>query len=199
MYDFISGKLFYKENTFVVIESNGIGYEIRISPQTASVLPVPPAFCQLFTYLHVKEDALTLYGFLNRDEKNLFLLLISVSGVGPSTALVILATLSVSEIKEAIASENIKVIQMVKGIGLKTAQRLVLELKDKIQKQNWTEAALQNKASVQQSAGAEEALEALVKLGFARPVAEKSLKAVLKLYGNDLSVSDMIRYALKQS
>ena len=127
----VQGKLVEKNPSFVIIDCNGIGYILRISLQTFSMLPNTEN-CMLFTHLSIKEDAHTLYGFFDKDERELFRLLISVSGVGPNTAQMILSSLTPHEIQQAIITENVSVLQGIKGIGGKTAQRIILDLKDKI-------------------------------------------------------------------
>ena len=128
----ITGKLIEKTPTYVVIECNGIGYMINISLQTFSL--INDEACKLYTHLSVKEDSHTLYGFFNQNERHLFRNLISVSGVGPSTARMILSTYSVEEIVHYIISADVGAIQNVKGIGGKTAQRIIIDLKDKVGK-----------------------------------------------------------------
>ncbi|MDX5442834.1 MAG: Holliday junction branch migration protein RuvA, partial [Hymenobacteraceae bacterium] len=133
MIAYIDGRLAHKDPTYVIIDVGGIGYQIRVSLNTYSNLPKEER-CRLYTYLHIKEDAHTLYGFLQPSEKDIFLHLISISGVGPGTGLMIMSSLTVDEIQQAIAHEDVRRIQAVKGIGAKTAQRIILELKDKIRK-----------------------------------------------------------------
>ena len=133
MIAYIDGKLTYKDPTYVIIDIGGLGYHIKISLQTYTVLREGER-CRLHTFLHIKEDAHTLYGFAENAEKKLFMDLISVSGIGPNTAVMMLSSLSYAEIQNAIASEDLRTIQSIKGIGSKTAQRLLLELKDKIKK-----------------------------------------------------------------
>jgi holliday junction DNA helicase RuvA len=200
MIAYIEGKLVHKEPAFVIIDVGGIGYQIRVSLQTYSGLPTGER-CKLQTYLQIREDAHTLYGFLEAREKNLFLDLISISGIGSNTAMLMLSSLTTAEIKQAIVSENVKVIQNVKGIGAKTAQRVILELKDKLKKENLdSEYATLPNASPQTATSnlaKSEALLALTTLGIPKAVAEKNLETVIKKYGSDLSVEDLIKYALK--
>jgi Holliday junction DNA helicase RuvA len=201
MYFYINGKVTYKEQALVVLENEGIGYEIRVPLTTSSVLHLEQS-CRLYTYLQIKEDAHTLFGFLEYEDKKLFMQLISVSGVGANTAILILSSLSVAEIKEAISNENSRVLQGVKGIGAKTAQQIILDLKDKIRKGDTTESAYSHNktGSFYQTVSAkQEALTALITLGFAKPAAEKSIEAVLKKYGADIKVEEIIRYALKNN
>ncbi len=197
MIAYIDGKLTYKDPTYVIIDVNGIGYQVRISLSTYSSLPDGER-CKLHTYLHIKEDAHTLYGFTTPAEKDIFLHLISISGVGPNTGLMIISSLSVEEIQQAIVREDVRTIQQVKGIGTKTAQRIILELKDKIKKEvmlsDSTPAAFAAHNTVRS-----EALSALVTLGFAKNVAEKTLDNIIKREGGSLSVEELIKFALKSS
>jgi len=197
MIAYIDGKLTYKDPTYVIIDVNGVGYQIKIPLSTYSSLPAGER-CKLQTYLHIKEDAHTLYGFTTVAEKEAFLLLISISGVGPNTGLMILSSLSVEEIQQAIVREDVRTIQQVKGIGAKTAQRVILELKDKIKKELVPTETLSAPARARNTVRAE-ALSALVTLGFAKNVAEKTLDSIIKREGSDLSVEELIKFALKSS
>lgn len=196
MIAYIDGKLTYKDPTFVIIEVAGVGYQIKISLNTYTGLAEGER-CKLFTFLHIKEDAHTLYGFSEMAEKNIFLHLISISGVGPNTGLMILSSLSVSEIQQAIVREDVHTIQRIKGIGVKTAQRLILELKDKLKKDVLVDQT--NVSIAPHNTNQNEALSALITLGFARTVAEKTLDAIIKREGNHLTVEELIKLALKSS
>lgn len=196
MIAYIDGKLTHKDPTYVIIDVNGVGYQIRISLNTYAKLTEGER-CKLHTFLHIKEDAHTLYGFSELAEKTVFLLLISISGVGPGTGLMIVSSLTVTEIQQAIVREDVRTIQNVKGIGAKTAQRIILELKDKFKKD--TLAELGNNSYVANNTNRSEALSALVTLGFARNVAEKTLDGIIKRDGSNLSVEDLIKKALKTS
>lgn len=196
MIAYIDGKLTHKDPTYVIIEAGGIGYEIRISLNTYSKLAEGER-CRLFTYQHIKEDAHTLYGFSDMAEKNIFLSLISISGVGPGTALMVISSLTVAEIQQAIIREDVQTIQRVKGIGAKTAQRIILELKDKFRKETPADAV--NLSFANHNTSRNEALTALVTLGFAKNVAEKTLDSIIKREGNQLPVEDLIKLALKSS
>lgn len=196
MIAYIDGKLTYKDPTFVIIEVGGVGYQIKISLNTYAGLSEGER-CKLFTFLHIKEDAHTLYGFSEMAEKNIFLHLISISGVGPNTGLMILSSLSVGEIQQAIVREDVPTIQRIKGIGAKTAQRLILELKDKLKKDVLIDHA--NLSAVSHNTNQNEALSALITLGFTRTVAEKTLDAIIKREGSHLTVEELIKLALKSS
>lgn len=198
MYNYIQGRLAAKDPTFAVIDVNGVGYELKISLNTYSKLQVGEN-CKLYTYLYVKEDVLSLFGFWEREEKALYLHLISVSGIGPSTALAILSTLSVQEIKSAIIGGDVKTIQSVKGIGAKTAQRAILELKDKLAKEGGSagDTAVDATALTASAQNQTAALEGLMALGVNKSTAEKSLRSIVKTHGHQLSVEAMIKLALK--
>lgn len=199
MYAYLDGKLAYKDPAIVIIDVNGIGFQLRISVQTFSQLPSPNERCKLYTLFVVREDAHTLFGFADTDEKALFEDLTSVSGIGPSIAMVMLSSLSSAEIKSAIINEDLKTIQNVKGIGAKTAQRAIIELKDKLKKE-----ALLGGGSITPNIFAPantqlkaEALMALTTLGIPKNLAEKNIDAILKREGTDLTVEQLIKLALK--
>lgn len=196
MIDYLNGKLVHKDPTYVLLDVGGIGYHVNISLQTYSKIKDEEQL-RLLTFLHIKEDAHTLYGFKEQHEKRLFLLLISINGVGPNTGLMILSSLSSEEIEQAILSGDVATIQGVKGIGTKTAQRIILELKDKMGRSSSGETAtplgfLQGSNKIR-----EEALQALVTLGFPKAMAEKNLALALKKGGSDLSLEELIKASLK--
>ena len=178
MFAYIEGSLVVREPAFVVIDVGGIGYELKITLGTFSAIK-SMSKVKLFTYSHIKEDAYTLYGFIDQSEKNLFMALISISGVGPATGVMILSSLSPQEIQQAILTENAPVIQSVKGVGTKTAQRIILELKDKLLKENLVVPTGQNYL-VSHNSLQEEALSALVTLGINKNVAERAIINNLK-------------------
>lgn len=188
----ISGRLIEKTPTYVVIECNGIGYMINISLQTFSL--INDEACKLYTHLSVKEDSHTLYGFFNQNERHLFRNLISVSGVGPSTAQVILSTYNADEIISFISSADVAAIQHVKGIGAKTAQRIIIDLKDKVAKGLPTSDILFQKDNTIK----QESLSALLALGFAKKGAEQKIEKVLKENPDITSVEDLVKMALSQ-
>ncbi|MBO0951701.1 Holliday junction branch migration protein RuvA [Fibrella forsythiae] len=195
MIAYLDGTLAYKEASYAIIDIQGLGYEVFISLQTYSTLPGGGAPVKLFIHHHFREDNQTLFGFASADEKSLFRELIAVSGVGPNTALGMLSSLAPQDLRLAIMSENVRAIQAIKGIGAKTAQRIILELKDKMKKSG----LLPDTPTYRQQAGnpvREEALAALVALGFPRPSAEKSVDDILNA-DSSLSVEDIIRRALR--
>ncbi|OGS73018.1 MAG: Holliday junction DNA helicase RuvA [Flavobacteria bacterium RIFCSPLOWO2_12_FULL_35_11] len=187
----IRGKLVEKNPTFAVIETNGVGYWLNISLNTYSQLP-DNEFVILYTHLSIKEDAHTLYGFINKTEREIFRLLISVSGVGPSIARTMLSSMTTDEIQQAIASNNVSVIQSVKGIGVKTAQRVLVDLRDKISKTY----AIDEVYISQSNTIKNEALSALEVLGFNRKQVEKVVDKIL-LEDKTVSVEVLIKNALK--
>ena len=192
MYAYIDGKLTFKNPAYVVVEAGGIGYHINISLNTYSALGDAER-CKLYTWLHVKEDAHTLYGFADEGERRLFLHLISVSGIGPNTGRMILSSITPVEIQTAIVHADLPLIQRIKGLGAKTAQRLVLELQDKLKK----EGADSLISMPQHNTVKDEALSALVMLGFAKQTAEKTIDQILKVTEGTLSVEQLIKQALK--
>tara|TARA_R110001592_G_scaffold107961_1_gene301926 strand:- start:1106 stop:1699 length:594 start_codon:yes stop_codon:yes gene_type:complete len=195
MFAYIKGKLAYKDPTFVIIDIQGVGYEIKISLNTYSQIKDQEQ-CQLFTYFHVKEDIQVLYGFADQAEKKLFTLLISISGIGPSIGLMFLSSLSPSEIVNAIATENVATIQSVKGVGAKTAQRVILELKDKVGKES-TDLGGGNITSSSINTIRNEALAALVTLGINKVAAQKGIDKILKNSEGQISLEELIKLALK--
>ena len=196
MIAYVNGTVAYKDPAFAVIDVNGLGYEIRISLQTYTSLPELGDRCKLVTFLNIREDAHILYGFWGNDEKKLFLDLIGISGVGPSTALVMLSSLSSSEIRQGIIDEDIRLIQSIKGIGSKTAQRVILELKDKIRKEDLSSTGPKSVGAPSGTVRSE-ALAALVTLGIPKATAEKSLDAIIKKESQDITVENLIKLALR--
>ncbi len=187
----LKGKLVEKTPTHVVIECNGVGYEVHISLHTFSLIPDSESI-KLFTHLLVSEDSHTLYGFYEPSEREIFKLLLSVSGVGASTARTMLSSLSPAQVQDAIAGDHVAVIQSVKGIGAKTAQRVILDLKDKILKVHATDDV----SVVSSNTNKEEALSALETLGFSRKQTEKVCQKIL-MESPDASVESIIKLALK--
>jgi Holliday junction DNA helicase RuvA len=192
MYAYIDGKLVFKSPAYVVIDAGGVGYHINISLNTFSKLGDAER-CKLFVWQHVKEDGHTLYGFFDEGEKRLFLHLISVSGIGPNTGRMMLSSITPQEIQAAIVQGNVTQIQRIKGIGPKSAQRVILELQDKLRKDGPdTLTSMPANNTVK-----DEALSALVMLGFARNAAEKVIDVELGRNNDNLTVEQLIKYALK--
>ncbi|MFY9243392.1 MAG: Holliday junction branch migration protein RuvA [Polaribacter sp.] len=187
----VRGRLVEKNPTEVVVDCNGVGYLLHISLNTFSALPSDENVV-LYTHLSIREDAHTLFGFITKTEREVFKLLISVSGVGPSIARTMCSSMTSEEIQNAIASENVAVIQSVKGIGAKTAQRVIVDLKDKILKTfNIDEVSF-----TRNNTNKDEALSALEVLGFQRKQSEKIVNAILR-ENADASVEKIIKLALK--
>ncbi|RLD44851.1 MAG: Holliday junction branch migration protein RuvA [Bacteroidetes bacterium] len=192
MYEYIKGNLIEKSPAEAVIDCNGVAYFINISLQTFSRIK-EKGDVKLYIHLVVKEDSHTLYGFAQKSERNLFRLLISVSGVGANTARVILSGMSTDETANAIVTENVDALKSVKGIGAKTAQRIILDLKDKVVKEDSSSELFTDSHNTNK----EEALSALIMLGFAKKAAEKALTKIIKKEGLSASVEDLVRFALK--
>lgn len=195
MIAYLKGEITFIEPTIVWLELNGLGYEVRISLNTYSAIKELKS-CHLFTWLQVKEDAHTLFGFYDKSEKHIFLQLIGISGVGSSTALMITSSMTVAEIKNAIISENVKAMQSIKGIGSKTAQRIILELKDKLRKEGMiSEEDIQTVQADNKIM--DEAVIALTTLGIMKSQAEKSVKTIIQKEGPEVSLEEIIKQALK--
>jgi len=187
----IQGKLVEKSPTEVVIDCNGVGYQVNISLHTFGLLPSTD-FIKLFTYLLVKEDSHSLYGFIEKSEREIFKLLLSVSGIGANTARTMLSSIEPKQIINALASGDVGTIQSIKGIGAKTAQRAILDLKDKVLKLY----ALEEVSLSQSNTNKDEALSALEVLGFVRKSSEKVVDKIVAIMP-DASVETIIKQALK--
>lgn len=187
----IQGKLVEKHPTHIVIDCNGIGYFINVSLHTYSKIPDIETI-KVFTHLQIREDAHTLYGFSSTGEREIFRLLLSVSGIGANTARTMLSSLTPQQIKEGIAGEDVALIQSVKGIGAKTAQRVILDLKEKVIKIY----DLDEVSIVSNNTHKDEALSALEVLGFAKKQAERVVDKIVANDG-DASVETIIKQALK--
>lgn len=187
----IQGKLVEKNPTNVVIDCGGVGYDINISLHTFSLLPATDHI-KLFTYVQIKEDAHTLFGFVEKSEREIFKMLLSVSGIGASIARTMLSSMAPREIIQAIATADLPKIQSIKGIGSKTAQRVILDLKDKVLKlYDIDEVSL-----TQNNTNRDEALSALEVLGFLRRVSERVVEKIIK-ENPDATVETIIKQALK--
>lgn len=192
MYAYLEGKFTMKNPAQVYVDVNGVGYELNISLNTFTHIQNLD-HGKLYTYLQIKEDGHTLYGFHDKGEKEIFIQLISVSGVGAATARMMLSHLKPDEVSKAIVQNNVKLLESVKGIGKKTAERLVLELRDKV-----------NKAAVDLTIPAtagnriqHDALNALVSLGISRPQAEAAIQKINNIDPNLTNLEDLIKKALK--
>lgn len=187
----IQGKLVEKNPTEVVIDCGGVGYHINISLHTYSLLPNTEQI-KLFTYLQIKEDAHTLFGFFEKSEREIFKMLLSVSGIGASIARTMLSSLEPKQIIQAIASGDVGTVQSIKGIGIKTAQRVILDLQDKVLKLY----DLDEVSMVLNNTNRDEALSALEVLGFVRKSSEKVVEKIIK-EDPDATVESIIKKALK--
>lgn len=193
MFAYLEGKLAEVTPTYAIVDCSGVGYMLNITLSTYEKIQGKNT-CKLFTYVNVREDEFSLFGFHSMGERHIFELMISVSGIGPSTARTMLSTLPAEELQSAILSGNVALLKSVKGIGAKTAQRMVLELQDKMAKTAGEIQMPMGSGSVKK----EEASAALVMLGFTRPMAEKAIIKVSKQrQGEDLSVEELIKLALK--
>jgi Holliday junction DNA helicase RuvA len=189
----LRGQLIEKNPTYVVIDCNGVGYFLHISLHTFALLRNASESISIYTHLQVKEDSQTLFGFMEKSERELFRLLISVSGIGASIARTMLSSLDPKQIMNAIASGDVGTVQSIKGIGAKTSQRVILDLKDKVLK-----VFGEGDVFVSQSnTNKEEALSALETLGFARKSAEKVVDRIMKDSTEDPTVETIIKLALK--
>jgi Holliday junction DNA helicase RuvA len=185
----LNGKLIEKNPTELLIECAGVGYEVKISLNTFSAIGNDEAI-RLHTRLIVREDAHILYGFATKEEREMFNHLISVSGIGPNTAMIMLSSLSTEDIALAIQNEDVRTIQSIKGIGVKTAQRVIIDLKDKMLKFNFTAGNIFSGNNTNRF----DALTALVSLGFDKKAADKALD---KVSTGDETVEKLIKDALK--
>lgn len=193
MYAYLHGKLTYKSPTEVYVECAGVGYHVQITLFTYSDIELVNE-ARLYTYLQVREDAMLLYGFSTEQERDMFRLLVGVSGVGPNTARLILSSMTTNELARAIINDEVSLIQTIKGIGPKSAKRLVLELKDKV-------GSMESAGPVTAASGsadqfAEEAVAALTMLGFSRSQSEKAVQQV-RQSNSASSVEELIKLSLK--
>ncbi|WP_343305604.1 Holliday junction branch migration protein RuvA [Chitinophaga niabensis] len=194
MIAYLNGKLAYKSPTLLHLDVNGVGYEVQISLHTWSQIQHLET-CKLLTFVHIKEDAHTMYGFFDDAERSMFLQLIGVSGIGASTARMMLSSLHPEDIQRAILMENEKMLEGVKGIGAKTAKRLILELKDKMKKHGKEDVlhlSVTSHNTIQ-----DDALNALVTLGIARNMAEQAVQRVLKAEPQLNELEVLIKKSLK--
>jgi len=192
MYAYLQGVFTYKSPAQVYIEVNGVGYEVNISLNTYGAIQHIEKG-KLYTYFQVKEDGHTLFGFFDKAEKEMFVLLISVSGVGASTARIMLSHMKPDEVQRAIAQGNVKLLESIKGIGKKTAERLVLELKDKVIKVS-ADSVIPVAAS---NSLQQDALNALIALGISKPIAESSIQKINLTQPNITNLEELIKKALK--
>ncbi len=196
MYAYFRGKIAVKEPDLVIIEVNGIGYNIRISAGTASLLPPTGEEAKLYTYTSVREDAIALYGFLTKDDLDIFKLLIGVNGIGPKGGQSILSVMSPDELRFAVLSGDAKMIAKAPGIGAKTAQRIILDMKDKVSLEDTLRTdAEEIKTDSSISDSVREAVEALSALGYGITEATRAVKAVKD--AEQMAVEDILKASLK--
>ncbi|MDZ7722906.1 MAG: Holliday junction branch migration protein RuvA [candidate division KSB1 bacterium] len=196
MISFIRGLLIEKQPTFALLETGGIGYEISIPVSTYQVLGEVGHESQLHTYLHVREDAMNLFGFSTIEERQLFLDLLSVSGIGPKLALTILSKSHVQQIYQNIADGNESSLVKIKGLGKKTAQRLILDLKDRALNKVQKRAPAPDSTMDLKSETEEQSVRAMMSLGYTRSEAEKAIMRAAGVKGSLASVEELIRIAL---
>lgn len=201
MISYIKGEIVEIEEDLLIIESNNMGYNIRISSQTATNLPGVGQDIKIYTYMHVREDAISLFGFLTKDDLNIFKLLIGVSGIGPKGALGVLSALSADDIRFAVLSDDAKTISKAPGIGAKTAQRLIIELKDKLKLEDAFEQIIENNQAMSlgsnnKSDAKNEAILALTALGYSNSEALRAIKEVE--ITDDLDCEAILKAALKK-
>jgi Holliday junction DNA helicase RuvA len=196
MIAFLEGRLLSKSPEYIIVSAQGIGYQVAVPLSSFYELPAIEQGVRLHIYTHVRQDAIQLFGFLTAEEKEIFLLLLGVSGIGPKVALNILSGISSLELSQALLAENSARIQRIPGVGKKTAERIVLELKDKIKK--LTPGPLPSLVRKSEEEGPwEDALSALVNLGYPKAVAEKVLGQIKNQTEESISLEDLLRMALK--
>ena len=196
MIAFLEGRLLSKSPEYIIVSAQGIGYQVAVPLSSFYDLPALEQGVRLHIYTHVRQDAIQLFGFLTPNEKEIFLLLLGVSGIGPKVALNILSGISSQELSQALMAEDSARIQRIPGIGKKTAERIVLELKDKIKK--LSSGSLPNLVrEVGEGTPWEDALSALVNLGYPKAIAEKALGLIKNDTEDTISLEDLLRKALK--
>jgi Holliday junction DNA helicase RuvA len=192
----LSGRIVHKSPEYSIIDVGGVGYQVFTPFSTFYELPEIENHVSLHIYTHMREDALQLFGFLAAEEKELFQLLISVSGIGPKLAVNILSGITADELRSALSSGNLARLTAIPGVGKKTAERMILELKDKVLKLHKEEAFVPSRPGISQDEFFEDAVSALVNLGYKRPQAEGALEKIKKENPN-IDLEEMIRGALK--
>ncbi|MBN2279026.1 MAG: Holliday junction branch migration protein RuvA [Candidatus Marinimicrobia bacterium] len=196
MYEYISGKIIKKEPTSAIIDVHGIGYRIYIPLSTYETLGQPGENVKLLTHFKVREDDQSLYGFASESERDLFRLLIDVSGIGARTAISILSGASVNEFKQRILNQDVKALTLIPGIGKKTAQRIIVELAEKLPKMETGGSASSTTTISMKSQVLDEAVRALVSLGYNKLSAEKSVTKAAEKLGNAATLEQYIKAAL---
>ena len=197
MIGYIEGKLSVKTPALIVIDVGGVGYEMHVSLTTYNQIGKTGEKLKILTYLYVKEDKLDLYGFAAEDEKGFFKTLISISGIGPSVAIKILSAIKVDRFKAAIMDENIGILTTIPGIGKKTAQRIIVELKDKIGILTDKEKSYLIDKDPEEHAVINDSISALVSLGYSRAIAQRAVDRVLSETKEEIKIEALIRKSLK--
>ncbi len=199
MFAYIKGRLEFKGSDYIIIETGGIGYRIHTSLSTIEAVGSVGNETRVYTYLYVREDIINLYGFATPEELGMFQLLLSVSGIGPKVALSILSSISPSKFGLAVITDDVKTLVKAQGVGAKMAQRIILELKDKMEKSPLVDVTKIDSAGQESQAGEpsriSDAVSALMVLGYS---AAEAKRAVASVYSDDLDLETIIRYALKQ-
>ena len=196
MISYLRGKIAFKAPTQAVIDVGGVGYGISISLVTYDQLPIIGEEVLLFTHMHVREDRMELFAFADEGEREVFEMLIGVSGIGPSLALTILSGMSLRDLQEAIVHERVSELTGIKGIGKRTAERLVIDLRDKVSlSADISEIETQDETD---SAISEEAAMALMALGMTQSEARQAVRKAIERDGSDLTVQQLIKFALKE-
>lgn len=197
MYAYIKGTLSYKHNEFVVVEAGGVGYKITTALSTIETIGTVGTEVKVFTHLHVREDIMSLYGFLTQEELGMFELLLTVSGVGPKAAVSLISSVSPSKFGLAVITEDAKTLTKAQGVGTKVAQRIILELKDKIKKEQLTSGAVTKEEisiASRDNSRASEAISALMVLGYTPLEASRAVSAV---YSEEMDLEAVIKSALR--
>ncbi|HUW55279.1 MAG TPA: Holliday junction branch migration protein RuvA [Planctomycetota bacterium] len=194
MYHHLSGKLVHKSFTSVVVDVTGVGYDLTVPLSTYEKLPEEGSEVRLLTHLHVREDGMRLFGFLSADERELFRMLIGVSGIGPMLALAVLSGTSVETVKQAVTHGDVSLLKRIRGVGTKTAERMVLELRDPVTRLGVRPGAAALSVG---DRTALDAVAALVSLGYARTKAEEAVTVARRACGPDVTVEELVREALK--
>lgn len=198
MYSYLSGKLIKIVDCTIVLDVNGIGYEIHIPLRTLGVLPQAGSPLMLYTYFHVREDAQLLYGFKTEEDRELFKMLLGVTGIGPKLALSILSGIGPREFKGCIEERNDEFLSSIPGIGSKTASRLILELKEKIRGLKVSESEIKTGGSSKSTEIIRDAILALISLGFPRPQAQVAIERVIKNSGGMFTVEKLVKESIKE-
>lgn len=197
MIGYIEGKLSVKTPALIVIDVGGVGYEMHISLTTYNQISKIGEKLKIFTYLYVREDKLNLYGFATEDEKEFFKTLISISGIGPSVAIRILSAIKVDRFKAAVVNEDVEILTTIPGIGKKTAQRIIVELKDKIGVLTDREKSYLIGKDPEERSVINDSISALVSLGYSRAIAQRAVDRVLAGTKEEIKIEELIRKSLK--